>query len=760
MSRDGVTMQQQSPVGVEDPGHGPDHGIVDPETDFRVVAGMTARLVTLLAFGLSAYHFYTAGFGVLTEVIHRSVHLAVSMALIFLLFTRADSRWTVKSTITTLFFTGCYLWISWQAWSALRLEPTAPLSLAFWAAIGVIVVLALPNLTGNRAAAEKGNGIGIADYLMMALAASFSLYLIVFFKDIFIARVGQPIAQDYLMGALAMILVAEATRRTIGSALPAIGMFCLFYAVAGQWLPADIAHRGFSMPRIINHLYLGTEGIYGIATGVVATFVFHFILFGVVAQLSGLGQLFIGLSTAIAGRFSGGPAKVSVVASSMFGMISGSTVANTVTTGSLTIPLMKRAGFRAPFAGAVEASASAGGQITPPIMGAAAFVMAESLGIPYVELILIAILPAAFHYLSVLLSVHFEAKRLGLGALPDNEIPSALNVARQYWHLAVPPVVMVALLLMRFTPFLAAFWGIILVVLVSYIPLAARHAGLPKLVTGDGGTVLTPWRIVNAFEQGARFTLVITATCACVGFILGTVTLTGIGFKLSAAVLSAAQAGADLFSVIDPFDLIDDRGTILFFALVLTAFACILMGCGIPTVPLYIILSAIVAPALYEFGVPLLATHFAVFYFGLLSDLTPPFALAAFAGAALAQADPMKTAIIGFRLSIAKLLVPFMFVYSPSLLLIDFNATSFSLALFSGVLSIMSLAIGFTGFAFRPMGKVLRGVLLLCGVCLVFDKVEIIAAASAVSLAIIIGNFIAARNEARGSVTRDAKLEA
>ncbi|MEQ8399733.1 MAG: TRAP transporter fused permease subunit [Roseitalea porphyridii] len=725
--------------------------IVDPETNFRSVMGFTARFVTVLAFGLSAYHFYTAGFGVLTEVIHRSVHLAVSMALIFLLFSRADSLWTTRSTIATAFFSGCYLWISWNVWTELELAAAAPESILFWLAVALIVLLSLPNLTGNRIAGRGESGIGPTDYLLMIVAASFSLYLIVFFDEIFIARVGQPIARDYLMGALALILVAEATRRTIGSALPAIGMFCLFYAVLGPDLPAEIAHRGFSMQRIINHLYLGTEGIYGVATGVVATFVFHFILFGVVAQISGLGQLFIGLSTAIAGRFSGGPAKVSVVSSSMFGMISGSTVANTVTTGSLTIPLMKKTGFRAPFAGAVEASASAGGQMTPPIMGAAAFVMAESLGVPYVELILIAILPAAFHYLSVLLSVHFEAKRLGLGALPADQIPSALAVARQYWHLALPPIAMVTLLLMRFTPFTAAFWGIILVIVASYIPLLARSVGVPALAGGGDGNALTPRRIVGAFEEGARFTLAITATCACVGFILGTVTLTGIGFKLSAAVLSAAQMGADLIALVDPFDLISDRGAILFCALVLTAMACILMGCGMPTVPLYIILSAIVAPALLEFGVPLLATHFAVFYFGLLSDLTPPFALAAFAGAAVAQADPMRTAFIGFRLSIAKLLVPFMFVYSPALLLIDFEPGTFALALASGILSILSLAVGFTGFAFAPLGKARSRILMLCGLCLVFDHVPTIAVAALVAIAILASNF----RDARRAATRE-----
>jgi len=690
--------------------------ITDPETDFRHPPAWLAPFVTLMAVGLSGFHFYTAGFGVLSETLHRATHLSVSMALLFLLFGRPRYRHIWTGWILAAFFIASYSLIAWSTFAATDLTFSQPVSLAFWGAVVLIFIRAVP---GRRTEDSSGSrSIPFLDYVLAGLGAGFSLYLIINFQEIFVTRVAQPIDIDFLWGALAIILVTEGARRALGPSLPVIGILFLLYAVAGPYLPDTLAHRGFSITRIINHLYLGTEGIYGVALGVIATFVFHFVLFGVVAQASGLGNVFIGLATAAAGRFSGGPAKVSIVASSMFGMISGSTVANTVTTGSLTIPLMKRVGFRSRFAGAVEASASAGGQITPPIMGAAAFVMAETLGIPYVQVILIAALPAAMHYLSVLVSVHLEAKRLGLGGLPKEEIPRARDIFASGWHLLVPPVVMIALLLMRYTPFLAAFWGIVLVVVMSYFPLISRLLG--KSTTS--GTILTTPKLIDAFETGAKFTLGITATCACVGFILGTVTLTGIGFKLSAAVLTVATTLGGIVDALDVFNIVDERSFILFFALVFTALACILMGCGIPTVPLYIILSAIVAPALYDFGVPLLATHFAVFYFGLLSDLTPPLALAAFAAAGLAKSDPMATAAIGFRLSIAKLLVPFMFVYTPGLLFIGFEPIEFTVALISGILSITFLAAGSIGYVTAQLGRLSRTVLLLSGICLIFGS--------------------------------------
>ena len=315
------------------------------------------------------------------------------------------------------------------------------------------------------------------DWPLALAAAATSLYFLAFFDDIFIKRVGSPIAQDYMMGVLAIVMVMEATRRTMGPLLPLIGMTCLLYALLGRYMPGVLAHRGYSVLRVVNHIYIGTEGIYGIAVGVVATYVFHFVLFGVLAQMTGLGRLFMDLATIVAGRFSGGPAKVCVVSSGLFGMISGSAVANAVTTGSLTIPLMKKYGFSPRFAGAVEASASCGGQVTPPVMGASAFVMAELLGVPYKELVIIAIIPALFHYFACLSMVHFEAKRLKLAGVEPHLIPKLGRVIGESWHLVFPLIALVTMLLLDFTPFLAAFWGIVLCFVCSYIPLVARKFG-------------------------------------------------------------------------------------------------------------------------------------------------------------------------------------------------------------------------------------------------------------------------------------------
>jgi TRAP transporter 4TM/12TM fusion protein len=472
----------------------------------------------------------------------------------------------------------------------------------------------------------------------------------------------------------------------------------VLYGLFGPYLPGGLAHRGYSVSRIVAHLYKGTEGIYGIPVGVVATFVFHFVLFGIMAQLTGLGQLFVNLATIAAGRFAGGPAKVSVVSSGLFGMISGSAIANTVTTGVMTIPLMKKVGFSPRFAGAVEASASCGGQVTPPIMGAAAFIMAETLGIPYNQLILVAIVPAALHYFAILFMVHLEAKRLKLAGMPADDIPSLSLVLKSSWHLFIPLVVMVTLLLMQYTPFLAAFWGITLTVACSWIPRLLGRWG-----RGMTGMAITPGALVQGFEMGAKSALGIGAACACVGFVLGITTLTGMGFKFSAFVIDLSGSAAQALVALDPLKLLDLREVTILFGLIFTAIACIIMGSGVPTTPTYIILAAIVAPALAQLGVPQLATHFFVFYYGVLADVTPPVALAAFAAAGIARSEPMGTGMTAFRLSMGKALVPFAFVYTPALLFIDFTWGSFALALVGSVVAIMGLGAAYTGYLGRPI---------------------------------------------------------
>ena len=703
----------------------------DSESNFRDLVGKTALLVTLLSVGLSLFHVYTAGFGLLNEIAHRTIHLTVVLGLVFLVFPRKRAKPTGKIWTQSAMFAAFYFYLAFSLYQ--NLDSTLPNTLGLLG-ICALITLTLP-FPGRR---KSGQSIAGRDWVFAVCAAGFSLYLTVFFDKIFIINVGDPGNTEYLIGLVALIMTLEATRRTMGNVLPVIAVITVIYALAGPLLPGILAHRGYSVVRIINHLFVGTEGIYGIAVGVVATYVFHFVLFGILAQMSGLGQLFIDLASIVAGRYSGGSAKVSVVSSGFFGMISGSPIANTVTTGAFTIPLMKKSGFSARFAGAVEASASCGGQVTPPIMGASAFVMAEMLGIPYNEIILIAIIPAAFHYLAILLMVHLEAQRLGLKGMPADRIPQFKEVFARSWHLFIPLGAMVTLLLMQYTPFLAAFWGIILTIVFSYLPLIANKVAKTKM---DTSNVLTPKRLVIGFEDGAKFALAIGAACACVGFLLGAMTLTGLGFKFSAAVVELANDMATLIASYDFTGLLNQQSMALFFGLFFVAIACIIMGAGIPTTPTYIILASIAAPALNDFGIPLIATHFFVFYFGVLADVTPPVALAAYAAAGLSRADAMQTGLTAFRLSMGKALVPFMFVYAPSLLFIDFNWVEFVAALLSGVLSMVALSAAYIGWFGRDFGRGGKLLLTLGGLMLIIPSLPV----KAVGAVLVAGYLLALR---------------
>ena len=717
----------------------------DHESNFRKLVGPVGMIVTTIAVVLSGFHIYTAGFGLLVEIKHRTFHLALVLGLIFLVFPRptpaADRRGIAKEWGWALAFGAFYLYLAWDL--VARLTATGELKSggAYLALVAFVVALTLP----VKRYGGYGDRASLIDWPLALLAAGVSLYQLVFFDDIFIARVGSPIAQDYMMGVLAIIMVMEASRRTMGPLLPVIGMACLLYALLGRYMPGVLAHRGYNVVRVVNHIYVGTEGIYGIAVGVVATYVFHFVLFGVLAQMTGLGRLFMELATIAAGRFSGGPAKVCVVSSGLFGMISGSAVANAVTTGSLTIPLMKKYGFSPRFAGAVEASASCGGQVTPPVMGASAFVMAELLGVPYKELVIIAIVPALFHYFACLLMVHFEAKRLRLLGVEAHLIPRLSAVLGSSWHLVFPLIALVTMLLLDFTPFLAAFWGIVLCFVCSYIPMIARRFGNHRLQ----GQTLTWKPLVAGLEEGAKYALAIGAACACVGLILGTLTLSGLGFKFSGAVVELAASVAHAFNAIDPFSLFTDRGGQVFFGLFFVGIACILMGTGVPTTPTYIILASIAAPALGTLGVPLIATHFFVFYYGVLADVTPPVALAAYAAAGIAGSEPMRTGLTAFRLSMGKALVPFMFVYTPALLFIDFTWSAFLSAAFCGVVGIAALSAAYIGYFRAPLGRLEKVLLSFAGLALVFNQFWPNIVGLAVVFAILGWNAFGARRTVR-----------
>jgi TRAP transporter 4TM/12TM fusion protein len=548
-------------------------------------------------------------------------------------------------------------------------------------------------------------------------------------------RVGNPLPVDVAMGTILILCLLEATRRAVGWPLPVISIGLMLYAYFGPSMPGILTHPGASWTNIVNHLYLTSQGIYGVALGVVATYVFHYVLFGVLATRVGLGKLFIDLASCLAGRYAGGPAKVSIFGSALFGMISGSSIANTVTVGSLTIPAMVRLGYPRHFAAAVESTSSTGGQITPPIMGAAAFLMVEFLNVSYQTVILAAVVPAMMHFFGVFMQVHFEARRSGMRGLSAEELPNPLQVLREGWQTVMPLAVLLIVLFSGFTPYLAAFWGITgcIVVGVSRNPLVtlgflaaisgAIAAGVLTTMAFIGpifavvvGLIAWAWLrsdagkakvidLVDSFVVGAKYAIGVGAAAATVGIIVGIVTLTGVGFKISFIVTSFASEIAQTLSAFLPSWLASVQGMTLFFTLLMTALVCVLLGCGVPTTANYIIMVTVAAPALGLLGVTPIVAHFFVFYYGVLADITPPVALAAYAGASMAGADPFRTGNTAFRLGLGKALVPFVFVYGPSMLIVtpQFTWPDFLVTVLGCLAGITLLSAAFAGYALAPL---------------------------------------------------------
>ncbi|CAB3835331.1 MULTISPECIES: TRAP transporter permease [Achromobacter] len=573
----------------------------DSEIRFRPLDKTATWIVSGLLVSLSIFHYYTAGFGLLREATHRGVHLAFVLSLIFLVFGFSKSHY--------------------------QREPKST-----WYAPG---------------------GIPLYDWIIAIALALSVLYIPYIFEDLAF-RVGNPLPQDVLMGSILLIGLLEATRRAMGWPLPIIAIVFMAYAMFGPYFPGLLKHAGNTWSQVVNHMYLTSQGVYGVAVGVVATYVFHFVLFGVLATRIGLGQLFLDVASTVAGRYAGGPAKVSVFGSAMFGMISGSSVANAVTVGSLTIPAMIRVGYPRHFAAGVEAASSTGGQITPPIMGAAAFLMIEFLGIPYQQIAIAGIFPAFLYFFGMFMQVHFEAKREGLRGLTAEEMPKLKQSFKMRWPTLIPLAMLIGMLASGRTPYLAAFAGItgciVVGILNPYTRLRLRD-------------------LYEAFETGAKYALAVGAAAGTVGIVIGVVTLTGVGFKISYIVIAASQALAAGAAIFLPEALTDMQSLTLIAALVMTGIVCILMGCGVPTTANYLIMVAVAAPTLVQLGVQPIAAHFFVFYFGILADITPPVALAAYAAAGMAGSDPFKTGNTAFRLGITKLIVPFVFVFSPSLLI-------------------------------------------------------------------------------------------
>ncbi len=615
----------------------------DPELAFRSSGPVIATVITSALVAMSLYHIYSSGFGLFRELTHRGIYVAFTLGLVFLLF-----AWR-KSAHDTL---------APPAW--FRLDGVPIIDIVF-AILGVFAAMYLP-LLPPEAVAE---------------------------------RVGNPSATDVMMGSLLLVLVLEATRRSVGPTLPAIALIFILFAIFGPYAPGALKHGGTSWLGLINHLYMTNQGIYGVAIGVMAQYVFLFILFGVLATRIGLGGLFIDLAMVLAGRYAGGPAKVAIFSSAFMGTISGSSIANTVTTGALTIPAMKRVGYPAHFAGAVEATASTGGQITPPILGAAAFIMVEYLEIPLRDILAASLFPALLHYFGIFIMVHLEAKKLGLRGLRRDELPKATVVLKEHWLSIIPLIILVYLILSGRTPDYAAVFGIAACIVVGFLNRVNRLS------------IKDLW---EALAAGARNTVAVGAAAACVGIIVGVVTLTGVGFRLGYVVVQTATDLGGAVSSIWPFSFFGIQQWALFFSLILIALACIVMGAGIPTTATYIILVAVAAPALAQLQVQPLVSHFFVFYYGVLADITPPVALAAYAAAGIAGANPFKTGNTAFRLGIAKALVPFVFVYSPSLLLVaqGFTWSAFVVTLVGAMLGIGVLGAAFSGYLLVPMSRLER----------------------------------------------------
>ena len=624
----------------------------DKESDFRTYGGFFAKVVAALAITFSVFQLYTAVFGVLDAMIQRSIHLSFGLCLIFLLYPTS------------------------KKWSRSKLHPL--------------------------------------DALLAVLGVLAPMYIVMNYQAL-VGRAGMTTAFDLVAGCIGILLVLEAARRVVGLPMVIIALIFIIYAFIGPYIPGKLAHRGAAFDTLIQHLYFTTEGVFGIPLGVSSTFSFLFILFGAYLERTGLGQLVIDLANSVAGWAAGGPAKVAVLSSALMGTVSGSSVANVVGTGSFTSPMMKKLGYKPEFAGAVEATASTGGQLMPPIMGAAAFLMAEFTNIPYARIIGAAALPALLYYFGVWAGVHFEAKKLGLKGLKREDLPKFKKIILERGHLIIPLVAIVYLLVTGFTPMKAALWAIILSILSSMLRKSTR---------------IKPIEIIKGLEAGARGALGVIAATACAGIIIGVVTLTGLGLKLGSVLVDIAQGN-------------------LVITLFFTMITSILLGMGVPTTANYVITSTVAAPAIImilaqKAGLDpnaiapasiILPAHMFAFYFGIIADVTPPVALAAFAGAGIAKANPMKTGINATKLAVAAFLVPYIFVLNPQMLLFNITPMGLIWMMVTSLIGITAVSAGVSSWFLTTMSwpeRILAfvGGLLMIDPGLVTDVIGIALCAS------------------------------
>jgi TRAP transporter 4TM/12TM fusion protein len=543
----------------------------------RRYQGRPAAMITALAVLAAGYHLVYAYWHPFFALDHRALHWLFMSALVFILYPSAQKR-----------------------------SPRTRMSFLDW----------------------------------IFLTASVGISVWIFWDSTAIMnRAGAYQAQDVMVGTALVVIVLEAARRSTGPAVPIIALVFIGYTLFGRYLPDALSHRGYSIERLSTYLSLSTDGIFGVPMGVSANFILLFILYGALLRKTGAGQFFTDVAFALTGWTRGGPAKAAVVSSTFFGMISGSSVANTVTTGSFTIPLMKRTGYPSHFAAGVEASSSTMGQIMPPIMGAAAFIMAEFLGISYFKVCVAAAIPAVLAFFSTFMQVHFRAVSLGLSGLMHHELPKIRDAFAKGWHHIFSIFLLIYFLTQDYSPERAVFWGILATIGSSFVMALLRRESLASFGR----------QILEGLAEGTIGAVEVAAACAAAGIIIGSITMTGLGIKFSSLVADASMGH-------------------LFLALPFTMIACLFLGMGVPTTAQYVIISSLVAPALVQMGVDSVAAHLFILYFGTRADITPPVALAAYAGAGIAGSDPWKTGLSAFQLGIAGFIIPFMFIYAKELL--------------------------------------------------------------------------------------------
>ena len=540
------------------------------------------------------------------------------------------------------------------------------------------------------------NTLPFYDVLLGLAGAYCWMYIVINFESL-VRRSGNNTVLDVIIGIIGILILFESCRRIVGFPIMIIAAVFVIYAFVGKYLPGFLHHRGYSLQRVVCHLFYNTEGIMGTPIGACSTFIFLFILFGALLEKTGIGQFFIDVCNAIAGGASGGPAKVAVLSSALLGTVSGSSVSNTVGSGSFTIPMMKKLGYKGEFAGAVEASASTGGQLMPPIMGAAAFLMAESLGLPYITIVKAAIIPAVLYFTGIFITVHLEAKKLGLKGLPKEELPRFLPLFLSKGYMILPLIVIIWFLCSGKTAVFAALMGIVSCVLIGIV------VSIVDLTKGRKPTFGAK-DIIDVMCAAARNIISVAIACGMAGIIIGIVTLTGLGLKLGAGLVSLAHGK-------------------LFLTLVFTMLASIILGMGAPTTANYLITSTITAGAIIQLGVQPLAAHMFAFYFGIIADVTPPVALAAIAGAAIAKAKPMKTAVNATKLAIGAFIIPYMFVYNPQMLMIDASAPALIFILITALIGMFGLSVSLEGYGFGFTG-ILHGSNKAPGLVTTLDVIE------------------------------------